>query len=219
MSNSVLVVWTVVPDTAFGRIFIAATAVGLVRLHAEAKVGDLDRAAEELSHYHNVRLMPLDSRANRGCKEDEEAPEGLDAACVVLEMTAARLRSFSSNLEAFTPAQSATTTEDDLACVPVDFAFLAQGRGATLLRLAVWRALREVPRGSVWDYSKVAKRVSRPSAVRAVASAIAANPVPLVVPCHRVVGRDGTMRGFSFAGGVAVKRRLLRMETGRMFVK
>lgn len=85
----------------------------------------------------------------------------------------------------------------------------------TAFQRLVWAALREIPRGERISYRELAQRVGRPRAVRAVASAVAANPVLLLVPCHRVIGADGRLRGY--AGGVDRKRRLLEMEgaTGR----
>ena len=64
--------------------------------------------------------------------------------------------------------------------------------------------------GETWSYSELAAKVGRPKAVRAVGQANGANPLPIVVPCHRVIGRDGTLTGFG--GGVEVKRLLLSIE-------
>ncbi len=82
-------------------------------------------------------------------------------------------------------------------------------RGTDLQR-AVWAALTEIPAGVTRTYSDVAEAVGRPSAVRAVAAAIGANPVGVLVPCHRVIGRDGSLTGY--AGGLDRKRWLLAHE-------
>ncbi|MBI3154744.1 MAG: methylated-DNA--[protein]-cysteine S-methyltransferase [Burkholderiales bacterium] len=74
----------------------------------------------------------------------------------------------------------------------------------------VWRALLEIPAGHTVSYAEVASRCGRPKAVRAVGSAVGSNPVAIVVPCHRVIGRDGTLTGY--AGGLARKTTLLRHE-------
>lgn len=74
----------------------------------------------------------------------------------------------------------------------------------------VWRALRDIPCGQVLYYGQLAERLGRPTAARAVGAANGANPVSIVVPCHRVIGRDGSMTGY--AGGVARKEWLLRHE-------
>lgn len=80
----------------------------------------------------------------------------------------------------------------------------------TLLQMQVWQALRKVPPGSTITYTELAKRVGRPDAVRAVASACARNRVALLVPCHRVVRGDGSLAGYHW--GVERKRALLARE-------
>jgi methylated-DNA-[protein]-cysteine S-methyltransferase len=82
----------------------------------------------------------------------------------------------------------------------------------TPFQRSVWAALGGIAWGETVDYGALAARVGRPGAARAVGRANAANPLPLVVPCHRVVGRDGTPRGY--AGGVEAKRWLLALEGG-----
>lgn len=76
--------------------------------------------------------------------------------------------------------------------------------------VAVWRALREVPRGETITYGELAKRVGRPKAARAVGQAMARNPYPPIVPCHRVIGRNEKLTGFG--GGLKMKQRLLAYE-------
>ena len=80
----------------------------------------------------------------------------------------------------------------------------------TPFQLAVWRALSQIPFGETRSYSDVAKAVGRAPAVRAVAAANARNPLSIIVPCHRVIGKDGTLTGY--AGGVETKRWLLTHE-------
>jgi O-6-methylguanine DNA methyltransferase len=84
-------------------------------------------------------------------------------------------------------------------------------RGATPFEVAVWRKVLEIPRGEVRPYGWVAAEIGRPKAVRAVGTALAHNPIPLVVPCHRVVRSDGTIGEYSL-GGPANKRRILTAE-------
>jgi len=93
--------------------------------------------------------------------------------------------------------------------LPVHFA------GGTPLQRAVWLAIAKTPYGETISYTALADQVGFPRAVRAVASACGANPVPLAVPCHRVVAKDGTLGGFSL-GGLEVKAFLLELEQGRM---
>lgn len=77
-------------------------------------------------------------------------------------------------------------------------------------QLRVWRALRDVPYGTTCSYSDVARRLGNASATRAVGAANGRNPLPIVVPCHRVIGADGSLTGYG--GGLAIKRFLLRLE-------
>ncbi|HET9681349.1 MAG TPA: methylated-DNA--[protein]-cysteine S-methyltransferase, partial [Candidatus Limnocylindrales bacterium] len=81
-------------------------------------------------------------------------------------------------------------------------------RGATSFEVAVWRKALEIPRGEVRPYGWIAAEIGRPKAVRAVGTALAHNPVPLVVPCHRIVRGDGTIGQYSL-GGSDNKRRIL----------
>jgi methylated-DNA-[protein]-cysteine S-methyltransferase len=80
----------------------------------------------------------------------------------------------------------------------------------TPFQRAVWRELRAIPFGTSISYAELARRVGRPSAFRAVGGANGANPWPIVVPCHRVVGSDRSLIGFG--GGLEMKRALLRHE-------
>ncbi|MCX8139990.1 MAG: methylated-DNA--[protein]-cysteine S-methyltransferase [Gemmataceae bacterium] len=75
----------------------------------------------------------------------------------------------------------------------------------------VWRALQTIPRGSVRTYGQVAREIGQPSAVRAVAQACAANPLALVIPCHRVVRSDGSLGGYRW--GQRRKRLILQHES------
>ena len=80
----------------------------------------------------------------------------------------------------------------------------------TPFQKSVWEAIRAIPYGQTRSYSWIAKRIGRPRAVRAVGNAVRANPLFLLVPCHRVVRADGSLGGFCYGG--AVKEWLLRLE-------
>ena len=81
----------------------------------------------------------------------------------------------------------------------------------------VWEALQRIPCGETMTYADVAEMIGQPTATRAVASANAQNPLPIVIPCHRVIGSDGKLRGY--AGGLSIKAALLDLEgakTGKL---
>ena len=81
----------------------------------------------------------------------------------------------------------------------------------TSFQREVWQALAEIPWGEVRSYTDIAQAIQRPKAVRAVGAANGRNPLPIVIPCHRVVGSDGSLTGF--AGGLEMKRALLELES------
>jgi len=76
----------------------------------------------------------------------------------------------------------------------------------------VLRTCRQIPCGQTRSYSQLAEMMGQPQAARAAATALSKNPTPLVIPCHRVIHADGTMGGFSAAGGVELKLRLIDLE-------
>jgi len=80
----------------------------------------------------------------------------------------------------------------------------------TRFQLQTWRELREVAYGETSGYGDLARRIGRPGAARAVGSANGSNPISIIVPCHRVIGADGTLTGYG--GGLDVKEKLLRLE-------
>ncbi|MYC80621.1 MAG: methylated-DNA--[protein]-cysteine S-methyltransferase [Acidobacteria bacterium] len=92
---------------------------------------------------------------------------------------------------------------------PVDLAFPLDP-GGTAFQRTVWRRLQEVPLGRTLTYAGLAKALGNPGGVRAVAGACAANPVALVIPCHRVIRSDGGLGGYRW--GMDRKRRLLNLE-------
>lgn len=93
---------------------------------------------------------------------------------------------------------------------PFDPATIPVRLGGTKFQRAVWTALRRVPRGSVRSYAGLAADVRSPRAMRAIGAAMAANPIAIVVPCHRVVGAGNALGGYS--GGLDRKRALLTLE-------
>ncbi len=84
--------------------------------------------------------------------------------------------------------------------------------GLTTFQRQVLKAALKVPAGVVATYGEIARHIGKPRAARAVGQALARNPIPIVVPCHRVVAADGTLTGYSGGAGVETKRRLLHLE-------
>lgn len=82
----------------------------------------------------------------------------------------------------------------------------------TPFQLKVWEQLRKIPYGETISYGELARRVGNPNASRAVGAANGRNPLPIVIPCHRVIGNNGSMTGFG--GGIDVKQKLLALESG-----
>jgi O-6-methylguanine DNA methyltransferase len=109
----------------------------------------------------------------------------------------ARLGALAGQLQAYFAGSGRTFA------VPLDL------RG-TPFQVAVWERVRDVGYGETRSYAQIAAALGRPQAVRAVGAANGANPVPIVVPCHRVIGRDGRLVGYG--GGLDLKRQLLELE-------
>lgn len=96
---------------------------------------------------------------------------------------------------------------------PVDLGFVAVDLAAApAFDRSVYEVTRSIPAGRWLTYGQVAERSGQPGAAQAVGRALAANPVPIIVPCHRVLGAGGDLVGFSARGGVATKRRMLLIE-------
>jgi methylated-DNA-[protein]-cysteine S-methyltransferase len=88
--------------------------------------------------------------------------------------------------------------------VPLDLAY------GTAFQQSVWQALLAIPQGGTASYGEVSHRIGKPAAVRAVGAAVGRNPVSIIVPCHRVMGANGSLTGY--AGGLERKSALLRLE-------
>lgn len=92
-----------------------------------------------------------------------------------------------------------------------EFSFTTDLQG-TVFQQKVWQALHQVAYGETYNYAQIAELIGKPTAVRAVGTAIGANPVLVSVPCHRVIGKDGTLTGYR--GGLEMKTHLLQLEQG-----
>lgn len=98
---------------------------------------------------------------------------------------------------------SGTLTQFDLPLLPSGTAFQQQ----------VYQALLSVPYGETTTYGAIASKIGRPTAVRAVGAANGSNPIPIIIPCHRIIGANGSLTGFG--GGLEIKRHLLELESGQ----
>ncbi len=92
-----------------------------------------------------------------------------------------------------------------------DLSLLLEG---TDFQKTVWTALRKIPYGETISYKELAEMIGKPRAVRAVGAANGANPIPIIIPCHRVIGNDGSLTGFG--GGLPLKKRLLELESHQL---
>jgi methylated-DNA-[protein]-cysteine S-methyltransferase len=85
----------------------------------------------------------------------------------------------------------------------------------TPFQLAVWEQLLKIPYGKVISYGDLAKRIGKPNSSRAVGAANGSNPIPIIIPCHRVIGSNGRLTGYG--GGIHIKEALLKLESVRLF--
>ena len=118
-------------------------------------------------------------------------------AATISSKPSQRLRSYAAAARAVASAHSVSPS------LPADI-------HGTVFQWKVWRALQAIPGGTTMTYTEVAKKIGAPSSVRAVARACATNPLALFIPCHRVIGADGSLRGYRW--GLDVKRRLIGLE-------
>lgn len=129
------------------------------------------------------------------------------------------VRFASSDAEAPCASAASSSPITDLAIRQLEAYFAGQRQDFELplaplgtdFQQRVWRVLQTIPYGETWSYQAQAQAMGQASAVRAVAAANRANPIAIVIPCHRVIGKDGTLRGY--AGGLARKQALIDMET------
>ena len=82
----------------------------------------------------------------------------------------------------------------------------------TEFQVKVWKAIAKIPKGEVRTYKQLARDIKKPKAIRAVANACGKNPYPIKIPCHRVVGSNGYLGGYSGKGGIKQQKNLLRKE-------
>jgi len=120
---------------------------------------------------------------------------------------AVRDRKYQTKLQNDIKSYYKGTYDGDFKKVPVDYAEM------TSFQASILKACRRVKPRRTMSYSDLAKSAGNPKAARAVGSVLAKNPVPLIIPCHRVLRKDGKLGGFSAAGGVKVKKQMLDLES------
>lgn len=147
-------------------------------------------------------------------------PSPVGAFFVAGTDTALHMTSFSSGLQKREPqdgwiedaaplAYAIAPLEQYFSGDPVDFKMLIAPKG-TAFQLSVWAALQNIPYGQTASYGDIARKIGKPGASRAVGGANNANPLPVIIPCHRVIGADGSLTGFG--GGLDAKVALLELE-------
>jgi methylated-DNA-[protein]-cysteine S-methyltransferase len=134
--------------------------------------------------------------SSRGLRELHWSCDGLDldGPCDVLDEAAEQLADY------FAGTRTSFSVPFDLVGTP--------------FQLKAWFALADIPYGTTVSYAEQARRIGRPTAVRAVGAANGRNPVAIFLPCHRIIGSDGSLTGFG--GGLDVKRRLLEHEAAQL---
>ena len=142
--------------------------------------------------------------------EFADTPEAL-LASLRARFPAAQLTPMDAELQATVQAVAAAVGENPRAlALPLDIR-------ATAFQLRVWQALRQIPRGETRTYTQIAQAIGSPASVRAVAAACGANPVAIAIPCHRVIGKDGSLTGYRW--GLERKRALLDQERKRALLE
>jgi len=140
------------------------------------------------------------------------------------DSTALRGVSFESSKRAATPRPEWKQSKSEFAQVIRQLEAYFRGElkqfdlplelDGTEFQLRVWNALRAIPYGETISYAQLAERIGNPKAVRAVGLANGSNPIPIIVPCHRVIGSDGSLTGFG--GGLCTKQKLLDLENKQL---
>lgn len=148
-----------------------------------------------IAHYSEAGLAQLDFPSSRSAKQS--TPDSVSSAQIGKwhKQTSAAL-------------EQALANKSIAALPPLDL------EGGTEFQRKVWGVLRKITNGRTITYSELAVRVGKPKAARAVGSACGANPIPVLIPCHRVLASNGKLGGFS--GGLDWKERLLTLEKGTL---
>jgi len=203
MSRERTSTWVRLTATGAGRIGLAASAGGLVltTLPGRAELGD------EATGAHGDRALPRSRRPDRLTQRPGSATPPTDVKAILDAAERALVAYYAAWPEY--PGRRIGDLWRGLLDLPVDL------EGLTTFSRSVLELLRQVPPGEVVTYGQLAGRAGSPRAARAVGSVMAGNPLPIVLPCHRVVASDGSLGGFAGASepeALELKTRLLRYE-------
>ena len=146
-----------------------------------------------------------------------ESPFG----CIVIESDASAITAIKTNKNAEPTGKKIATIITDKAAGQLDEYFTGKRERfdvplrpyGTNFQNAVWKALQEIPYGETRSYKQIAQMIKNPNACRAVGMANNKNPIWIMIPCHRVIGSNGTLTGYG--GGLEMKQRLLELEKGK----
>lgn len=184
VKNGAVIYFTQLDTNQLGSIWIAASEVGLVEI-------GFDDSADDFVHRVKKRLR----LENDPISLSQDALQLSHPAILLLQEGRQQLLSYLNG---------------DLAQLnlPLDWT------GISAFQTEVLRATLAVPPGETKTYQQLANQIGHPSAARAVGRAEATNPIPLVIPCHRIVGSDGSLRGYGGRGGITTKDWLQKLEKG-----
>jgi methylated-DNA-[protein]-cysteine S-methyltransferase len=151
----------------------------------------------ECQEWHMVLAATNDGLCYVGSHEQFEAWSKSYLKNSILEMNSEQMLPYSVQFTEYLQGKRSLFT------IPIDFL-------GTAFQISIWNVLCEIPFGQTSSYSEIAERIHRPKAVRAVGTAIGANPILIVVPCHRVIGKNNKLMGYR--SGLEMKAKLLQLE-------
>ena len=185
VKNGATIFFSQLVTEQLGLIWIAASANGLVEIGFDDTA---EAFCQRIKHRLNLDHSPT--------LVEQSSSQPIHPAIKVLEETKRQLLVY---------------LDGDLA----EFKLPLDWTGMPAFQEQVLRATIDVPAGQTMTYQQLAKEIGNPSAARAVGRAEATNPMPLVIPCHRIVGSDGSLRGYGGRGGINTKAWLLKLEKGK----
>lgn len=206
-------------DTPIGRLMLAAGHDGIRAIEFPHNRHPLKR----LGRWIEVDANAL-GHAGAGLSPDASAQAQAQAQAQTQAQAQAQSRTqVQAQAQAQSRAHPAVLPLLAAACRQLHEYFAGQRQQFTLplapqgtkFQQTVWQALRTIPYGQTWSYGQLARQIGKPGASRAVGAANGRNPIPIIIPCHRVIGADGSLTGFG--GGLPTKIALLQLEASPPF--